>query len=76
MRIAAKQKAVEYLGNCCFDCKKQYPLSVYDFHHLDPKEKEFHIGDKRTWGESLQKELAKCVLLCANCHRIRHFEGG
>lgn len=76
IRTEVKQRAVELLGNHCQDCKQQFPLSVYDFHHLNPKEKDFHIGNQRTWSERLQKELTKCVLLCANCHRIRHFEGG
>lgn len=77
-RWKRKQEAVEYMGNKCFDCNTSFPLPAYDFHHLDPKEKEgnpSHFINKRSdirWKE----ELSKCVLLCANCHRIRHFEGG
>ena len=68
-----KEKAIAYLGNVCFDCKGLFPQEVYDFHHLDPKEKEISPSKAkfRSW-ENYKKELDKCVLLCANCHRIRH----
>lgn len=69
-----KLRAIEYKGGCCKDCKGTFPPYVYDFHHLDPKEKEGTLGTllHRTF-ENCIVELDKCVLLCANCHRIRHF---
>ena len=71
-------EAVEYLGGACHDCGGKFPLPVYDFHHLDPTEKEHNLGNilRRKNFSEIEKELSKCVLLCANCHRIRHFEGG
>lgn len=48
-----------------------------DFHHRDPNEKEFPVADLVRVGGSLkrlQMEIAKCAVLCANCHRITHFE--
>lgn len=46
---------------------------VLDFHHINPEEKEFTIGRlERGSQESLQKEIDKCVCLCANCHREFH----
>ncbi len=50
-------------------------VSVYDFHHSNPNEKEFRISQRlrRSWKE-LKKELDKCKLVCANCHRIIHTE--
>lgn len=69
-----KLRWVTKLGNCCTDCKQTFPLEVYDFHHLDPKEKEFSPGSIMYKKEELlEPELSKCILLCANCHRIRHF---
>jgi len=42
-----------------------------EFHHLDKETKSFGLSKKgiiRSW-ESIKKELDKCVLICANCHR-------
>lgn len=73
----AKRKAIEYMGGCCSDCGKTFPDSVYDFHHLDMTTKEGNPSKllSGNW-EKAKEELSKCVLLCSNCHRIRHFEGG
>lgn len=76
--LEKKLRAIEHMGGVCQDCKKSYPPPVFDFHHLDPSEKELNLGDimRRKDFSTIEKELSKCVLLCANCHRIRHFEGG
>ena len=69
-----KLRAIEYLGGECFDCGGIFPHYVYDFHHLNGETKldnpsRFLRGD---WDLAVP-ELNKCVLLCANCHRGRHF---
>lgn len=68
-----KAKAVEYKGGLCIDCMIAYPDVVYDFHHKNPKQKDFAISAFQgiDW-QKLKIELDKCDLLCANCHRIRH----
>jgi hypothetical protein len=45
-----------------------------DFHHIDPKTKSFAISDKAgaITHEALLVEIAKCEILCANCHRTEH----
>ncbi len=70
-----KKQAVEYKGSRCVDCGGVFPYYVYDFHHLDPTQKEMQFNRlrRRSW-ETIKAELDKCVLLCANCHRIRHWE--
>ena len=70
-----KQRAIEYLGGKCKDCSGVYVRDVYDFHHRNPEEKDFSIGDGllHKW-EKIEPELDKCDLLCSNCHRIRHYE--
>ena len=74
-RKKVKQMAVEYKGNKCLDCGLETEYAeVYEFHHLDPTKKDFSIaykGHTKSW-EKIKIELDKCIMLCANCHRIRH----
>lgn len=73
-RIESKRRAVEYLGGACADCGLvSEHQCVYDFHHLDPSQKDFSLGANYRSFESAKSELDKCVLLCSNCHRIRHY---
>jgi len=56
----------------CIICGESEPMCI-DFHHIDPSEKDFTIGQKRNIDKNiLQKEIDKCVCLCANCHRKIH----
>jgi hypothetical protein len=60
----------------CSKCGFQHP-AVIDFHHKDPKQKDFTIGSELYNGKSVEeikKEIDKCDILCANCHRILHWE--
>ena len=73
-----KRMAIDYKGNICSKCKKIFEhLSVYDFHHRDPRKKQHTISSllnsKPKWA-ILKPELDKCELLCANCHHIIHYE--
>lgn len=76
-RKELKLKAIIYLGNNCKDCGLHDSCpAIYDFHHLDPNEKDFNISRKGytySWNK-VKIELDKCILLCANCHRKRHFK--
>ena len=74
--IRRKKDAISYLGNNCNDCEKSYPnypYVIFDFHHLNPSEKDVDWSKLRlrSW-EKITKELDKCILLCSCCHRIRH----
>ena len=73
LRNEKKIKAIEYLGGKCMKCGGEFQPCVFDFHHRNPAEKEHKIGTlcSRSW-ENIVKELDKCDLLCANCHRIEH----
>ena len=43
------------------------------FHHIDPNEKDFCIGNKRDAKmEKLYLEVDKCAMLCKKCHRLVH----
>lgn len=57
----------------CVDCGIQYHPAVMDFDHVRGK-KEFTIGSHlKTFAlQKLLNEIAKCDVVCANCHRARH----
>ena len=69
-----KIKCIEYLGGKCIKCGESHPATL-DFHHRNPEEKELDLGSAnctRSW-DIICAELDKCDLLCANCHRILHY---
>lgn len=75
-RKKLKKDLVEYKGGKCEKCGYDQCVAAMDFHHKDPKEKDFGLssnGNTQSW-EKLTKEADKCLLLCANCHRELHEE--
>lgn len=73
-----KIKMIEYKGGECERCELKLEdthYSVFDFHHIDPDEKDPNFGNiKYQKWEVIKKEIDKCQLLCSNCHRITHAE--
>jgi len=57
----------------CTDCGVRYPYYVMEFDHLDSETKEFNVsaGITRASYERLIAEIAKCEVVCANCHAER-----
>jgi hypothetical protein len=50
-------------------------LPCLDFHHIS-SDKEINLGEaiKRGWGKQrILDEIAKCKVICANCHRYLHW---
>lgn len=71
-RKKLKEMAVKYKGGSCQICGYKRCIDALEFHHL--KGKDFGLsrrGLTRSW-EKIKKEIDKCVLLCANCHREVH----
>ncbi len=69
-----KLRCLEYKGGKCCVCGFDKFVSGLDFHHLDPSQKETGrnaISNRRSF-ENTKKELDKCVILCAVCHRGVH----
>lgn len=67
MIAAAKDKP-------CADCGNKYPYYVMDFDHLPGCEKTDGVAAMFTQGRSrklILAEIAKCEVVCANCHRER-----
>jgi predicted DNA-binding protein YlxM (UPF0122 family) len=70
-----KERAVEYKGGKCERCSYNKCIIALEFHHTDPKEKDFHISSNmnKAW-DKVKKELDKCILVCSNCHREIHYD--
>lgn len=73
-RDKMKQILVEYKGGECEICGYNKCISALEFHHKNPLEKDFGIGAKGYTRsiEKNKKEVDKCILVCANCHREIH----
>jgi hypothetical protein len=74
-RQRTKQRIRDAMGGACVCCGYDKCLAALDFHHIDPKAKDFSISDIgrkiRSW-EVIIDELRKCVVLCKNCHLEVH----
>jgi hypothetical protein len=59
----------------CADCGQRYPTYVMDFDHRPDEKKLFNLsiaaGQTRLSLEKIKAEIAKCAVVCANCHRMR-----
>lgn len=50
-------------------------MRALEFHHKDPKCKDFEIGQFRDCSlDNARKEVLKCILVCSNCHMEIHDE--
>ena len=50
---------------------------IFDFHHRDPAIKKFgmNVNSFNTYSlENLRLEAQKCNIICANCHRLHHWD--
>lgn len=72
-RRLLRERAIAYLGGVCEICRYDGSPLAFDFHHPNPREKDFNISDKIecSW-EIVRAEIDKCHLLCARCHREVH----
>ena len=73
-RQIIKRWALEYKGFSCEICGYNKCSDALEFHHEDPAQKEFSLSDRNLildW-QQIKKELDKCHLVCANCHREIH----
>ena len=76
-----KIEFMELLGGKCSRCgvepSSQWPLCMFEFHHINgkDKDKDKNISTLLYWGkERALRELKKCQLVCANCHKAIHYD--
>ena len=73
-RKVVRLKAIAHKGGRCELCGYDRCPEALEFHHLDGSSKEFGVsssGYTRSW-EAVRREIDRCALLCANCHREVH----
>ena len=71
-RKRLKIKLINYKGGKCQICGYNRCINALEFHHLNPNEKDFQISGISKSFETMKKEVDKCILVCANCHREIH----
>lgn len=74
-----KDILIQYKGGKCQECGYNKCKGALQFHHRDPKEKEFclaniNLNDNNFTLKRLFEEVDKCDLLCANCHAEKHYK--
>jgi hypothetical protein len=60
----------------CADCNQRFPPCAMDFDHRDPATKRYTVTRMigRAGAPRILAEVAKCDIVCANCHRLRTFD--
>jgi len=70
---------IQSLKTQCSKCGYNKCKEALEFHHINPNEKDNSLAQysRRMFSpavkQSIDNEVAKCVILCANCHRETHF---
>lgn len=76
-RIRAKAYVTRYLeDHPCLRCGEA-DVRVLTFHHREPEHKSYKVSTMISRGMDLPliaQEIAKCDVLCSNCHLIYHDE--
>lgn len=74
-RVTFRERIQLIKSQPCADCGGTFDPVCMDFDHLDPTAKEFNISEAAASGnvgwERIEAEIAKCEVVCANCHRLR-----
>lgn len=74
----ARKKAIKLMIetlkiNGCAICGYDKCNAALVFHHVNPEDKKFNLGNFRQPVDKIVEEINKCILLCANCHREIHW---
>ncbi len=70
-RLLGRYKSMKRCAGCGY---RKCPAAL-DFDHLDPESKSFNVsvGLTGSWNK-LKAEMAKCRIVCSNCHREQQYE--
>lgn len=73
-KLAIRKLITDAKSIPCTDCHISYPYYVMEFDHL--RDKKFNLSGaaiKHYSLDNVKNEMAKCDVVCANCHRERTF---
>jgi hypothetical protein len=73
-----KAIVIEAKKGGCVDCKNEFRHWVLQFDHVRGR-KRYNVSDMtsgRVSEETLHEEIAKCEVVCANCHADRTYQRG
>lgn len=75
-RYLSRMALADSLKTPCLKCGEARKYLI-QYHHIDPATKAFQIGTNvKRPDDVVMAEVAKCVCLCANCHKeFHHFYG-
>lgn len=74
LAVEMKPWMLEIKAAPCTDCGGTFPSCCMDFDHREGTTKAYNVGSMFAHHYSralIESELAKCDLVCSNCHRIR-----
>lgn len=74
-KIRDKYLEIKKTQKCCVCGNNDF--RVLDYDHLDRAKKSFKVSRGITDGlaeDKIDAEIAKCQILCSNCHRIKTWE--
>ena len=75
-RIKARAFINKLKDNPCKDCSQKFLFCAMQFDHLPQFKKSFDLFMAPSMGkteEAILAEVAKCELVCANCHAVRTY---
>jgi hypothetical protein len=79
LRVIKRELIAELKAGPCADCKRKYPPECMEFDHVNGRtitgrnspEAIANMKNSTASFARLREELARCDLVCSNCHRIR-----
>jgi len=69
-----KDACISVFGGECSRCSSSFHRCVFDFHHVGKKDGSITKLISNASPYRIAEEMEKCILLCANCHRLEHFD--
>jgi hypothetical protein len=80
-RLDAREMVDDLKSGPCMDCNQSFHPWQMQFDHRNPSIKKFNIATAVHWTyrsmyskEAILEEIAKCDLVCANCHADRTYQ--